>query len=221
MDLKDIKPTSTYAIKAVYNNFWALIPNKYKVPEDDKMIHEMYPFYDAELTFDNRMHYKLTNVAYPKRSEPWFIITWNTENGLLKSSLTQRRFQTKVEEVNGKKLRFKFLNVELSINFGICCNTMEGLYELQENFLLKKREKMIVYTEPHPILGSFPVCLDVVDSNQNKLPRDKGTLCYLFLQCKIDYHIIGMIEDITSGIIERINLDTYNEALQSHDTILP
>lgn len=208
MDLKDLETTSTYAIKAVYDDFWSIIPNKYKLPEDDRKIHDMYPFYDPELTFENRLHYKLTNIKYPTRSNPWFVITWNPENGLMKSSLTQRRFQTKVIETKeGKRVRFKFINSEMEINFGIACNTMQGLFELQENFLLRRREKMVCYTDEHPLLGRFPVSLDVIDSTQNKLSRDKSTLCYLMLQCKIDYPVIGVLNITKGGLINEIHTE--------------
>lgn len=221
MDLVNFESTSTYAIQAVYNELWRLIPNKYKIPEDDHAIKDMSPFFDPELTFENRLHYKLTNVEYPKRANPWFIITWNTPDGIMKSSLTQRRFQTGiVEDKKGQKLRFKFLNTELTINFNIVCNTLQGLYEMQENLLLKKREKMICYAEEHSILGKFPVCIDIVDSNQNKLPRDKGTICYLFLNCKIDYPIIGNVTKINGGIIKEINTTIDNTHITlSKDTI--
>lgn len=223
MDLDNFESTSIPAIKAVYTHFWNCIPKKYKLKEDDERVVDISPFYDPELTFDNRLHYKLSKVSYPNRATPWFIITWNTEQGLLKSSLTQRRFKSRIVTTEkGKKLSFKFINTELSVNFGICCNTMTGLFELQENILLKKRDKMIVYTEPHSILGEFPVCLDVIDSNQSKLPREKSTLCYLFLNCKIDYPIIGNVTEYGNGLIEEINdyNYNYNEQLISKDQIV-
>lgn len=209
MDLKNFESTSILAIEAVYRHLWNFIPNKYKLPETDELITDLSPFYDPELTFDNRLHYKLSKVSYTNRAKPWFVITWNTEHGLIKSGLTQRRFQSAIVE-NKKlgKIRYKFINTELSINFGICCNTMQGLFELQENLILKKRDKITVNTKPHSIIGSFPVCLDVLDSTQNKLERDKGTLCYLFLECKIDYPIIGNVEQLYSGIIKEIHLHT-------------
>lgn len=212
MDLNNLIGTSTFAIEAVYNDFWNLIPKKYRISEDDFMIKDMTPFYDPELTFDNRMHYKLTNVEYPKRATPWFVITWNTENGLIKSDLTQRRFQSALDTLpDGDRVRFNFINTDLNINFGIVSNTMTGIFELQENFILKKRNKMVVYTKEHPILGSFPVSLDVIDSQQNKLSRDKGTICYLMVQCKIDYPIIGNVSKPNGGIIETINYQINQE----------
>ena len=208
MDLITLENTSTYAIEAVYRYLWNFIPNKYKLPEDDKCYADLEPFYDPELTFDNRLHYKLTHVSYTKRSQPWFVITWNTENGLLKSDLSQRRFQTSIFDCDDAKYRCKFINTNMSINFGICSNTMQGLFELQENLVLKIREKLTCTTKKHPILGSFPVSLNVIDGHQNKLQREQGTLCYLFLQCRIDYPIIGNVEKIESGIIKEIELET-------------
>lgn len=206
MDLHTLENTSSYAIEASYNHFWSLIPNKYKLPEDDRMIKDLSPFYDPELTFDNRLHYKLTNIDYPKRSEPWFVITWNPEYGLIRSTLTQRRFQTAVFDTRYGKKRGKVIRAELTVNFGIVCNTMQGLFELQENFILKERDKIVCHTKPHSILGSFPVCLDVIDTTQSKLPRDRGTICYLFVNCRMDYPVIGLVEDAV-GVIEQIHSD--------------
>ena len=56
----------------------------------------MTPWYDPELSFSDRFHYRLTNIDYPKRATPWYIITWNFGKGILKSSLTNRRFDTDV-----------------------------------------------------------------------------------------------------------------------------
>ena len=229
MDLQNFEGTSTYAIEAVYQNLWQMIPDKYKLPKDDHNVDDMSPFYDPELTFENRLHYKLTNIEFPKRANPWFIITWNTPEGIIKSSLTQRRFQTKVvKNKKGEKLQFKFINTELQINFGIVSNTLQGIYEMQENILLKKREKMYCFTKEHSILGNFPVSLDIIDSTQNKLARDKGTLCYLMLNCKIDYPIIGNVVKYSGGIIEEIRSQIREDTniidqplVISRDTILP
>ena len=96
---------------------------------------------------------------------------------------------------------------------------MQGLFELQENIILQKREKMIVKTKPHSVLGCFPVCLDIIDSNQSKLSRDKGTLCYLFLNCKIDFPIIGMVQKTPTGIIEEIHSDLKQETNEGDITL--
>lgn len=219
MDLKNFTTTSIYAITAVYNSFWEMIPAKYKVAEDDMMLKDLSPFYDPELSFDNRLHYKLTNIDYPKRANPWFIITWNTGSGILRSSLTQRRFQSgRVEGQDGHPYTFDFLNVDMDMNLCIVCNTMVGLFELQENIYLKQRNKVMVEAKDHPIIGNFPVCLDILDSQQSKMSRDKGTLCYLMLMCKIDYPIICNVKDRTrdGGIIKTINYEI-NKLTESGD----
>lgn len=220
MDLKTFETTSTLAIEAVYMYFWNFIPQKYKLPEDDERVKDLYPFYDPELSFDNRLHYKLSNISYPNRSKPWFIITWNTEQGLVRSSLTQRRFQGAVAETEKYgKVRYKFINAELIINFGICSNTMQGLFELQENLILQNREKMVVLTKPHSILGKFPISLNIMDTTQSKLTRDKGTLCYLFLNCKVDYPIVGMVQKTPTGTIEEIHSDLKQETNEGDITL--
>lgn len=221
MDLKTFESTSVLAIEAVYRHFWDFIPQKYKLPEDDERVKELSPFYDPELTFENRLHYNLTKVSYPNRAKPWFVITWNTESGLLPSELTQRRFQSAVVDTEKYgKLRYKFINTNLKINLGICCNTMQGLYELQENIILNQRDKIVVDTKPHSILGSFPVCIDTIESTQSKLERDKGTLCYLFLECLVDYPIVGDVRT-TKGIILEINntIKNFNEEILTYDKI--
>lgn len=206
MDLYTLENTSTYAIQAIYDSFWGMIPQKYKLPEDDKMLNNMEPFYDPELTFENRLHYKLTKIDYPKRATPWFVITWNPENGIIKSGLTQRRFTTDVFQTKQGLKRGRITRTEMSLNFAIASNTMEGIFELQENYLLRQREKLYCQTRPHSILGSFTVCMDLLDSNQSKLSRDHGTICYLFLSCRVDYPVVGMLEDIP-GVIEEIHND--------------
>ena len=205
MDLDNFESTSVLAIQAVYDYFWSLIPSKYKL-ENDLIPNDLEPFYDPTLTFENRLHYKLTQIEYPKRDKPWFIITWNTENGLINSSLNRRRYQS--AEIDNKKLgpvRFKFINTDLRLNLGICCNSMAALFELQENIVLKIREKVWVDTKPHSIIGSFPVSLNVIESNQNKLGREKGTLCYLILQITVDYPIIENLQYAGKGIIKEIH----------------
>ena len=136
------------------------------------------------------------------------------------ADLSQRRFQTSVFDNGKNKYRCKFINTNLNINFGICSNTIQGLFELQENFILKLREKITCETKTHPILGKFIVSLNVLESNQNKLSRDQGTLCYLFLQCKIDYPIIGNVEKITSGVIKQIHLETDKDGTTEENKIV-
>ena len=205
MDFKNFESTSLLAIEAVYKYFWNFIPDKYKIEENEDALNELEPFYDPTLTFDNRLHYKLTQIEFPKRDKPWFIITWNTENGLLNSTINRRRYQSAIVD-NPKlgPLTFKFVNTELRINLGICCNSMAALYELQENIVLKMREKIWVDTKPHSIIGSFPVSLNIIEANQTKLERGKGTLCYLTMHISVDYPIIETVKSATKGIIKEI-----------------
>ena len=206
MDLKNFESTSILAIQAVYDYFWDFIPEKYKLPEDIERANSLEPFYDPLLTFDNRLHYKLTQVEYDKRSKPWFVIIWNTENGLLNSSLNRRRYQSAV--VDNKKLgplKFKFINTDLRLTLGIFGNSMAGLYELQENMVLKIREKQYANTKEHSIIGSFPVSLNIIEGTQNKLERTKGTLCSLTLNVTVDYPIIENVQLASKGIIEEIH----------------
>lgn len=276
MDLKNLEGTSTYAIEAVYREYWNLIPEKYKLQEQaqrqhngnfdeygnfdsnfynnlpehkkqkvttvtplsyadvekkedpievkeyskvdleydkyvedlrpDKQYFDVTPFYDPELNFENRLHMHLANIDFPTRKNPWFIITWNCGNGLLNSSLTRRRFDTTtIETPAGKKVKFNFINTDMDLTFAIYSNTMQGLFELQENIIVGKREKAVVNTAKHSILGSFPVSLDIINSNLSKLPKDKGTLCCMMLNIKIDFPVIGNVQEVSTGIIKEIH----------------
>lgn len=260
MDLKNFETTTTYAIEAVYNEYWRLIPERFRLPEKPQKLNEpekkkkkesplqikdidekeqyekrreeneeergeffythycdlmnsgkrfdLQPFYDPQLDFENRLHYKITDIPFPIREKPWFVITWNMGNGALKSSLTRRRFESgRVVTPGGEEVKFDFINTDLDLTFAIYSNSLQALMELQENIIIGKREKCTVDTNSHFILGSFPVSLDIIDSSVNKLPRDKGTLCTLTLNVKIDYPIIGNIRDARTGIIKEIHLE--------------
>ena len=268
MNLKNLEGTSTYAIEAVYREYWNLIPEKYKLKErayrqgpslfeedeyfdapehvkpnrpgvtplqysdvdklekplestdnveneyDNYVCHlndttkffDVSPFYDPELNFENRLHMHLTNVDFPHRREPWFIITWNCNNGLLNSSLTRRRFQSNIVEApNGKQYKFDFINTDMDLTMAVYSNTMQGLFELQENIIVGKREKCVVNTSKHSILGQFPVSMDIINSSLTKLPKDKGTLCVMTLNVKIDFPVIGNVQQVYNGIIMEIH----------------
>lgn len=270
MDLKNLEGTSTYAIEAVYREYWNLIPEKYKLQEraqrnrpanfeediyvnlpehqkprtksvtplqysdtekrekplegserieqdydnyvahlkDKKTFFDVTPFYDPELNFENRLHMHLTNVDFPSRREPWFIITWNTNSGLLNSSLTRRRFSTTtIQAPNDKFYKFDFINTDMDLTMAIYSNTMQGLFELQENIIVGKREKAVVNTAKHSILGEFPVSMDIINSSLTKLPKDKGTLCVMNLNIKIDFPVIGNVQQVYNGIIKEIHTE--------------
>lgn len=224
MDLETLEGTSILAVKAVYKLFWDFIPQKYKLSKDDETIINLEPFYDPKLDFSNRAQYKLVKDSYPNRETPWFVITWNTDRGLLKSTLSSRRFQTAYFELpSGKRTHLKFINADMEITLGIVSNSMTALFELQENILLKMREKMYVMSEPHSVVGPITVALDIIDSDQNKLDRDKGTLCYLFVHVRVDFPVFGYRKDLSGGIIEEINLLTknYHDELYAWDRITP
>jgi len=272
MDLKNLEGTSTYAIEAVYREYWNLIPDRYKLKEraqrnrptnfdeeeylslpdnakphvkrvtplqysdvdkrekplegetvnkadieyeeylehlnDRNTFFDVTPFYDPELSFENRFHMHLTNVDFPHRREPWFVITWNSNNGILNSSLTRRRFTTsQIISPSGKAYVFDFINVDMDLTMAIYSNTMQGLFELQENIVVGQREKCVVNTSPHSIIGSFPVSLDIIGSSLNKLPKDKGTLCVMTLNVKMDFPVIGNVRDAATGIIKEIHTE--------------
>lgn len=258
MDLKNLECTSTYAIEAVYREYWHLIPEKYRILEkaerndhgtyekdeyDDKInkktkskplsykdvekkedvetdydvycrmlnndqYFDLQPFFDPTGDFDNRLHYKITGADYPLRNKIWFVITYNFGNGLLNSSLTRRRFQSALDTTpGGEKVAFDFINVDMDLTLTIYSNSLQALFELQENIMVRQREKHCVNTvRNHSVLGKFPVSLDIISSSINKLPRDKGTICALTLNVKVDYPVIGNIRG-DGGIIKEFHME--------------
>ena len=267
MDLKNFEATTTYAIEAVYNEYWRCIPEKYRLlqkmdveqnppsPDEPKpkskpltykkaeeskdeyeggldtydhyvdMLNsgqyiDLAPFYDPALDFENRLHNKLVGIDYPDRKKPWFVITWNMGNGLLKSSLTRRRFETCEDTTpGGEKVVFDFINTDLDLTFAIYSNSMQALIELQENIIISKREKCVVNTRTHSVLGKFPVSLDIIDSSVAKLPRDKSTLCVLTLNVKIDYPVIGNVRP-SAGLIKEFHVEYDSKVYTDADSSL-
>lgn len=259
MDLKNFETTSTYAIQAIYLEYWGMIPERYRLMEkaqvqpdehkkketpltykkveeqakpdpytsychmlNQKKYFDIVPFYDPQLDFENRLHYKLAGIDYPNREKPWFVITWNFGNGLLNSSLTRRRFETCADYTpGGDKVTFKFMNVDMDITLAIYSNSLQALMELQENILIGQREKFTCETLTHSVLGKFPVSVDTIGSQVNKFTRDKSTLCVLTLNLKVDFPIIGDVRKADGGIIEEIHMEldsvTYTDDAQSWD----
>lgn len=169
---------------------------------------DLSPFYEPLNDFENRVHYKIVGVDYLDRREPWFVITWNCGNGLLRSSLTRRRFGSRQDYTPaGDLVSFDFINTDMDLTLSIYSNSMQALFELQENIIISKREKCTVTTSQHSILGKFPVSLDIIDSNIQKLSRDKGTLAVLTLSIKIDFPVIGNVKPVKSGIIKEIHFE--------------
>lgn len=248
MDFKNFETTSTYAIEAVYNAYYNLIPDVCRVKDPLMQEHEatrgvkptqkhpmtqeevkkvgfqsdteyfnpdtnpddidLTPFYDPELNFSDRFHYRLTNIDYPKRYNPWYIITWNFGNGILKSSLTNRRLDTNtITNDEGDMFKFQFQNVDLDLTLAFTSNSMQALWELQENIIIGRRLKSTVQTKPHYILGKFLVSIDTMDSDITKYSKDKGTLCCLMLKLKVSYPIIGNVQKISKGVIMEIHTE--------------
>lgn len=171
---------------------------------------DLQPFFDPQMDFENRLHYKLVGISYPERNHPWFVITWNQGSGILKSSLTNRRFDTTtVETLSGEKVKFDFMDTNLDLTLCFNSNSLQALMELQEIIRIGRREKATVATRKHSIIGSFPVALDLIDVGQiAKSSRDKGTLCTLTLTFKLDYKIIGNVQSAENiGIIREIHTE--------------
>jgi len=171
---------------------------------------DLQPFFDPQLDFENRLHYKLVGVNYPDRRGPWFVITWNCGNGILKSDLTNRRLDTAtVITPSGEKVKFDFIDTTMDLTLCFTSNNMQALFELQENIRINRREKCTVETRPHSILGKFNVILSLIDvGNITKMSKDKGSLCTLTVTFKLEYNVIGNVKLVNDiGIIERINME--------------
>ena len=198
--------------------------------KDKDQYFDLQPFYDPLLDFENRLHYKLVGVNYPDRKGPWFIITWNCGNGILKSSLTNRRFDTRtITTPGGEDVKFDFMDTELDVTLCFNSNSMQALFELQENIRIGRREKFVIDSRVHSVIGRFPVTVSLIDTgNIAKSSRDKGTLCNLTVTFRIDYPVIGNVRPTDGSIIKVIRANEYRmdeeqnrRELLGKDTILP
>lgn len=146
------------------------------------------------------------------------VITWNHGNGILNSSLSRRRFQSAADYTpSGERVTFDFINTELELTMAIYSNSLQGIFELQENIYGRQREKCTVETGLHSIIGHFPVSLELINTTLNKLPRDKGTICVLTLSTKINYPVIVNVRSADTGIIEEIHLEIDSKAYTDKD----
>ena len=193
MDLKNLETTSTYAIESAINKYWKLVPNDYKLPDKDNQGLFIEPFYDSTLTFENRAQYKITKVGLQERKGPWLVLSWNTEAGVQKSDINNRRFDTSFIFNHGQYDKYKFTWGKIPLNIAIYSNSLTCIMEMQENILLRVRNKdCIESTKPHSILGNFPIQLETQTSSLQKLDvKEKGSICYLYLNIEVTYPIIG------------------------------
>lgn len=261
MDLRNFESTSTYAIEAVYRDYWFAIPERYRLfekanrqpdvpksvqpvlkyadveaqdntkplPDGDdfyfdycnllnnkELQFDLQPFFDPQLDFENRIHQKLVGINYPNRKHPWFIMTWNCATGLLKSTTQNRLFGTStIKNMAGELVKFDFINSEMDITICFTSNSLQALFELQEFVRVSRREKAVVYTRKHSVLGPFPVSLNLIDSQISKMDRSKGTLCTMSMIVKIDFPIIGNVRPADEGVIREIHADA-NEYPNEH-----
>lgn len=221
-NLQKIKPLSYTDVENQNNNYDEYANYCNNLNSVDKYF-DLQPFFDPQLDFENRLHYKLVGINYPERYKTWFIITWNCGSGILKSTLTNRRFDTKtIETPTNEKVVIDFINTEMDVTLCFNSNNIQALLELQEVIRISKREKCVVDTRLHSILGHFPVSLDLIETgNIAKASRDKSTLCTLTTTIHIDYPVIGNVRP-QGGIIKHINADYFEQTTEEHfvrDTI--
>lgn len=178
---------------------------------NDKRI-DLQPFYDPQLDFESRLHYKLVGVNYPQRKNPWFVITWNFGNGILKSNLTNRKFDTaEVTTPTGENVKFDFIDTELELTLCFNSNSLQALVDLQEVIRIGRREKHTIDSLPHSILDHFTISQELIDvGNIAKASRDRSTLCTLTLTFKLSYPVIGnVISTDGIGIIKEFDVEGY------------
>lgn len=223
MDLKNLESTSKYALEAVINKYWNLIPNDYKLPDKENPGLFIEPFYDSTLTFDNRAQYKITKVGYEERRAPWLVLSWNTESGVQKSDLSNRRFETSFKFNGDGYDKYKFTWGKIPLNIALYSNSLSCILEVQENILLKIRNKDYAETiNEHSVLGKFPVQIETQESSLNKLDvGQKGSVCYLYLNVEVTYPIIGYSSETwpIDTIISDIK-DLDNNQLIAEDIII-
>lgn len=170
---------------------------------------DLQPFFDPQLDFENRLHYKLAGIGYPQRKNPWFIITWNCGYGILKSEISNRLFDTAaIKTPSGEQVKVDFINTQMDITLCFNSNDLQALFALQELIRVRQREKLVVYSPIHSIIGKFPVALDAIETgNIAKATRDKSTLCTLTLTVRIDYPVIGNIRTDHINIIREFHTE--------------
>ena len=106
---------------------------------------------------------------------------------------------------------------------------MQALFELQERIRISRREKFVIDSRIHSILGRFPVTVSLIDTGTiAKSSRDKGNICNLTVTFRVDYPVIGNVVFDEASIIKviraneyRVNEDITTRSLMAKDVILP
>jgi hypothetical protein len=222
MDLKNVDSTSVWAIRAMFTKIWSMVPTDFRLTDKSTYNSQsIQPFYDPELTFENRAQYKMAKIEAPERAEPWIIVTWNTEQGVEPAEAINRRFSTYKEVDNAQVNSYKYREGSMTINFSCYSNSIGAILEFQENCYLKIRDKQVFEVVGHTVIDPMNVTLESLEMTLHKLPRDKATLSYLFIRAKVSYPIIGNEQEAYR--IERIDLRTHgsNDDELTHDIVLP
>jgi DNA-directed RNA polymerase subunit H (RpoH/RPB5) len=98
---------------------------------------------------------------------------------------------------------------------------MQALFELQENIRIGRREKFVIDSRIHSVIGRFPVTVSIIDTgNIAKASRDKSTLCNLTVTYRIDYPIIGNVQLDNGDVIKVIRANEYTMPTDYMDTNL-
>ena len=203
-DFKTFSTSTEYAISGFYRYIYSFIPKEVRLHYNlDEAISSMREFYDPELTFENRLKYKLTSIKYFDRHRPWIALMWNNE-GLQPADNHFRRYDVSIS-IDDKPNKAKACYVKTMMNIGIVSNSKTALDEFQEVFLLNVRPDDAAIAVEHPYLNDFVV--NILDFNMTQMiksPRSEGTLAYAVASLPLQFPIIGCVDD-NVGIIQTIN----------------
>lgn len=204
-DFKNLHTSTQYAVEGFYKHVYQFIPHRFRIHYDlTEAVSCMGQFFDQELTFENRLKYKVTSISFLDRKSPWIALMWNTE-GLQPADNHFRRYDVRVD-IEGKPHKGKACYVKLPMNIGIVSNSKTALDEFQEVFLLNVRPDDKAISCEHPILQDFNVnIMDFNMSNSVKLPRSEGTLSMAMATVTLQYPVVGCL-DPNVGIIQTINV---------------
>lgn len=209
---QNLDTSSSYAIKGFFRYLYDFIPYNYRIHyQVDEATDCFREFFDQDLSFENRLHYKLAKLPFKDRKTPWVAIMWNVE-GLQPSDENFRRYDVKLKAKDDKSLprKGKACLVKMPIVMSVVSNSMTALMEFEEVFLLNVRPEDMALSAEHPLLEEFTVnIMSNAITNMVKMPRTEGTLCYALVSANLQFPIIGAVSD--NYIIRTINTNYHSK----------
>lgn len=209
---KNLETSTTYAIRGFFEYLYKLIPDEYRIHYINDEATDCYrEFFDQELSFENRLHYKIAKLPFKERKTPWIAIMWNTD-GLFPSDENYRRYDVKFAATDDESLpkKGKACLAKMPITLSVVSNSMTALMEFEEVYLLNVRPDDMALSTRHPILDEFSINImnGAAPTNITKMPRSEGTLCYAMASVILQFPIVGVPKD--QQIIRTIRADFRN-----------